>query len=335
MNVSVIIPAYNAGATIQATLDSVLRQTVSPDEILVMDDGSTDDTALIVECHKPRVTVFRQSNHGVAHARNFLCEQARGDIIAFLDADDIWHPSYLEVQRRLIEHHPDAVAYFTEHENYYGCGDYSWNKSSVEIGIRPELIDPVSFIKRYNQSPMSFQMSCCCIPKKALAKIGREPFCVSGAEDTYLHNLLPLLGHIIYMPIPLVVYRILNMSLSTNRLKNSQLIVDAFSMLETRYKKNNNPELYTAFKSAFASRRREYGKFLMGANSLTDARKEYWDSVKITNNPVSIMKSVALFILTYMPHKLQPRWPPSHRVWKASQNKSKAKEKTTDQPLDT
>jgi glycosyltransferase involved in cell wall biosynthesis len=322
MKVSVIIPAYNAEATIQATLDSVIRQTVSPDEILVLDDGSTDDTALIVECHKSRVTLFRQSNQGVAHARNFLCEQARGDIIAFLDADDIWHPSYLEVQCRLIEDHPGAVAYFTEHENYYGYGNYRWNSCSVNRGVNPELIDPVSFIKRYNQTPMSFQMSCCCIPKKTLAKIGGKPFCISGAEDTYLHNLLPLLGHILYIPIPLVVYRILNMSLSTNRLKNSSLIIDAFDMLEKRYKKNNNPELYIAFKMAFASRRRQYGKFLMGANRIMDAQREFWDSIKIADNPVSITKSLVLFILTYMPHKLQPRWPRSYREWKGNKDET-------------
>src|ERR1035438_3408854 len=105
MKISVIIPAYNAAATIKATLEAVLSQTVSPHEVLVFDDGSTDNTADLLESYKPRVTVFRQSNQGAAHARNFLCAQARNDMLAFLDADDIWHPRYLEVQQRLIERH--------------------------------------------------------------------------------------------------------------------------------------------------------------------------------------------------------------------------------------
>ena len=100
MTISVLIPAYNCQATIRETLDSVLAQTRQPDEILVMDDGSTDQTPAILEFYKPRVQVLRQENQGVAAARNSLLERAQGDLLAWLDSDDVWHPHCLDIQSR-------------------------------------------------------------------------------------------------------------------------------------------------------------------------------------------------------------------------------------------
>ena len=83
MKVSVLIPTYNSASFIQITLESVLHQTIAPTEILVMDDGSTDETISILGSYKPRISVFQQRNRGVADARNELCRRARGDLIAF------------------------------------------------------------------------------------------------------------------------------------------------------------------------------------------------------------------------------------------------------------
>lgn len=126
MKISVVIPTYNSAAVIRLTLDSVLRQTVPPHEILVLDDGSTDDTVAIVESYAPKVSVIRQSNHGVAAARNELSRRATGELIAFLDHDDLWHPRYLEIQGQAYSANPDAVAFFTRHDNFYGLGVYDW-----------------------------------------------------------------------------------------------------------------------------------------------------------------------------------------------------------------
>jgi len=83
MRFSVVIPAYNAAATIEETLNGVLNQTLKPDEILVFDDGSIDGTAVLLEAFKPAVTVFTQSNHGGGLRADFLCAQARGDVMLF------------------------------------------------------------------------------------------------------------------------------------------------------------------------------------------------------------------------------------------------------------
>jgi GT2 family glycosyltransferase len=109
--VSVIIPAYNAAATIAATLNSVQRQTHEHLEIIVVDDGSTDRTAAIVTAHAagdPRVRLIRQANSGVISARNRGIAAARGAFIAPVDADDLWHPEKIEAQLVALRDHPNA-----------------------------------------------------------------------------------------------------------------------------------------------------------------------------------------------------------------------------------
>jgi cellulose synthase/poly-beta-1,6-N-acetylglucosamine synthase-like glycosyltransferase len=98
--VSVVIPAYNAAATITRALGSVFGQTVPATEIIVVDDGSTDATAAVVGEFAPAVTLIQQPNGGVGAARNRGVEAARGEWIAFLDADDAWRPAKLERQLR-------------------------------------------------------------------------------------------------------------------------------------------------------------------------------------------------------------------------------------------
>lgn len=316
MKISVIIPAYNAAAVIQKTIDSVLGQTTPPDEILVFDDGSTDDTAVILESYKPRVTVFKQSNQGVAHARNFLCARARGDILAFLDADDTWHPCYLAVQKKTIESHPSAVGYFMDHEDLVGYGNYEWKTRIIDFPARSELIAPMEFMQRYDRIPLSFQMSGCCVPANVLAKFGREPFpvSISGADDTYFHNMLPLFGPVVHTPVPLVAYRITSSSISADRLKMSLSVVGAFQLLERHYKIHKSAALHKAFRSVFASRRRNCGKFLMGANRILDARKQLLLAACESRSPASIAKSLALYCLTQLPNSVQPQWPARQRA---------------------
>jgi glycosyltransferase involved in cell wall biosynthesis len=95
--VSVILPTYNRKETIQAAIASVQRQTFSDWELIVVDDGSTDDTAALIEGSDPRLVLIRQKNRGVNAARNAGLRRARGEYIAFLDSDDEWLPHHLEL----------------------------------------------------------------------------------------------------------------------------------------------------------------------------------------------------------------------------------------------
>lgn len=111
--ISVVIPAYNAQATITKTIESVRQQTYSDLEIIVINDGSSDRTAEIVNNIKEqRIKLFNYPNGGVATARNRGIAKARGEYIAFLDADDFWTEDKLELQLQALIENPDAgVAY--------------------------------------------------------------------------------------------------------------------------------------------------------------------------------------------------------------------------------
>jgi len=117
-DISVIIPAYNAAATIGRAIDSVLAQTCPAREIIVVDDGSTDDTVSIVGEYGGRIEYTYQPNAGPGPARNAGIRAARGDWIAFLDADDEWLPHKLACQTDLLARHPD-LAWVTG--NYVDC----------------------------------------------------------------------------------------------------------------------------------------------------------------------------------------------------------------------
>lgn len=106
--ISIIIPAHNAGRMIGETLDSVMRQTYPHREIIVVDDGSTDDTYERLAPYRSSIRYIRQENAGVGAARNAGLRAASGDYIAFLDADDLWLPEKLEIQLEVAKRHPES-----------------------------------------------------------------------------------------------------------------------------------------------------------------------------------------------------------------------------------
>ncbi len=109
---SIIVPTYNRAASIQATLDSCFAQTCTDFELIVVDDGSTDDTLdALAAIEDPRLVVLPQENAGPAAARNHGMRTARGDYIAFLDSDDIWYPHFLASAQAQLAAEPDLFLY--------------------------------------------------------------------------------------------------------------------------------------------------------------------------------------------------------------------------------
>jgi glycosyltransferase involved in cell wall biosynthesis len=113
---SVVMPAYNVETTIGPAVESVLRQTWDDFELIVVDDGSTDQTHAAVEPFEvnPRVRVVRHENRGLAAARNTGIAHARGEHLAFLDSDDLWMPTYLEAMARALAEDPRAGIGYTD-----------------------------------------------------------------------------------------------------------------------------------------------------------------------------------------------------------------------------
>jgi glycosyltransferase involved in cell wall biosynthesis len=142
LDISVIIPAYNAQRTILRALESVIAQTLQPVEIIVVDDGSSENMVSIVENFpqplKPGfIKVIRlDSNHGPAFARNAGWEKASGKFLAFLDSDDSWHPRKLEIQGNYMVNHAELaltghrLIRLTEHDKPDGLPE-NWSVNPV------------------------------------------------------------------------------------------------------------------------------------------------------------------------------------------------------------
>ncbi|MCG7866845.1 MAG: glycosyl transferase [gamma proteobacterium symbiont of Stewartia floridana] len=106
MSVSVIIPTYNRASTLPRALDSVFAQTLPPLEVIVIDDGSDDETKTVVERDYPDVIYLPQPNSGVSHARNSGIRHAKGEWLALLDSDDSWLPEKLQLQMASLNRSP-------------------------------------------------------------------------------------------------------------------------------------------------------------------------------------------------------------------------------------
>jgi glycosyltransferase involved in cell wall biosynthesis len=115
--VSVIIPVYNGARFLRAALESVLAQTYRNFEVIVVDDGSVDDSGVIAQSF-PEVRYIHQTNQGVAAARNHAIEVARGEYFAFLDQDDLWTADKLKLQIAYLLSHPE-VGYTLTQQSFF------------------------------------------------------------------------------------------------------------------------------------------------------------------------------------------------------------------------
>lgn len=128
MKYSVVIPLYNKGHYIENTIASVLRQSFDDYEIVIVNDGSTDDSLATARKYaSDKIRVIDQKNQGVAVARNTGIYNARGAYIAFLDADDEWHPDYLETIDTLTTAHPQSDMFVTAYQVDMGNGKINYS----------------------------------------------------------------------------------------------------------------------------------------------------------------------------------------------------------------
>ena len=129
--VSVVIPTFNRAYCLSRTIDSALNQTYGSLEVIVVDDGSTDETAELMASNygqDSRVRYLRQPNQGVSVARNTGMDAAAGEYVALLDSDDLWHPWKTQVQVAVLEAFPDAGMVWTDMEALNPAGDVTHEK---------------------------------------------------------------------------------------------------------------------------------------------------------------------------------------------------------------
>lgn len=175
---SVIIPLYNKAPYIEKTISSVLAQTFSDYELIVVDDGSTDASATVAEqmlkrCPQP-YQLIRQANAGVSMARNNGVKAAKGAYICFLDGDDWWAPAFLEKMDKLIQDCPDAGLHCS---NYY----YVHNgKEQVKLDIPTGYFN---YCKEYARTLCMIATSSICLKKDIFDACGGFNPCLKMGED--------------------------------------------------------------------------------------------------------------------------------------------------------
>jgi hypothetical protein len=186
--VSVTISLYNKQAHIGAALASVLAQTIQDFEVIVVDDGSTDDGPAIVQGFiDPRVRLHRQPNGGVSAARNTGLQLARHELVAFLDADDLWRPRHLQHLMVLAERFPDAVL--------YGNSVVAAKNTDIivtDTTVSYERLD--DFFARWVAEPEPFHMSSVMARRTAAFRNGGFDVGFSRGEDLAFFVRMALVG---------------------------------------------------------------------------------------------------------------------------------------------
>lgn len=140
--VSVIVPTFNCAAYVRAAIDSILRQDYRPIEVVVVDDGSTDDTLAVLSTFGDRIRVFRQANAGPAAARNHAVRQARGEYLAFLDGDDLWLPGHLAGLMAHLLAHPSSKIAHGDWLVWHADADGSYPPLAIDAQPRELSFDP-------------------------------------------------------------------------------------------------------------------------------------------------------------------------------------------------
>lgn len=203
---SIIIPLYNKAQYVCKALESVLGQTYGEYECIVMDDGSTDGSAEVVQnimrnaqCTKgEKIRLLSQPNQGVAAARNNAAKEARGAYLCFLDADDWWEPTFLEEMARHIFQYPDAGLYAANYV-YYKPG-----KTHVALDMPTGYID---YPKSYLQSTaMPVWTGAVAMPRRVFEEMGGFPIGVKLGEDFLLWAKTAMRYPVAFLNKPLAYY---------------------------------------------------------------------------------------------------------------------------------
>lgn len=220
--ISVVCAVYNGARYIEATLQSIKAQTSQPLEIIIVDDGSSDDSVEKVKLFDSPVPlkIIRQKNAGQSNARNVGVHAASGDLIAFIDQDDLWYPKHLELLASAFQENPDLGWAYSDMDHIDESSNYICRGIYHDWGIKR----PLNSLGQMLASDIFVLPTASMISKKALCAVGGFDESLSGYEDDDLYVRIFQGGfRSKYVPLQLSAWRIHSGSSSyTSRMDSSR-----------------------------------------------------------------------------------------------------------------
>jgi hypothetical protein len=231
--ISVVIPLYNKSKYIVRALNSIYQQTKHVDEIIVVNDGSSDNGAEVVKGKFPDVILIEQKNQGVSVARNTGIAHAKNEFVAFLDADDYWLPNFIENIYYLIELAP-AAGMFCTHYGFKMATEICSAKIK-EVPSTPGFIDDI-FAACIN-ADLPITASSVCIRRELLLQISGFPVGMKMGEDQVVWAKIACLSQVMYHPETSVHY---DLSIEGSACDVNQVLEPAPQLTTYQNMLNNN-----------------------------------------------------------------------------------------------
>ena len=274
-SVSAVIPAYNAGRFVTQAIDSVLSQTIRPLEIVVVDDGSTDDTCQKVEGYGSSVRYIFQPNAGVAAARNHGVKATRGELVAFLDADDIWHPRKLELHLDAMGRRPEL--------SLVGTDCFDWPRSDLPRFEVPPNLAPLTVPWKVLVLRNLFTTSTVIVRKSAFERSGGFDTDLRGPEDRDLWWRIAEIAEVGKLSMALTGYR-----RAEGTLGNQAVTMDAGGYLRLR-----KMDARGVWKGDWLLRRKAYSQHCYACRNMYETAGQHSKALKY------LLRSFAWYPIPY------------------------------------
>lgn len=291
--VSIIMPVYNSENYIERAITSALAQIYTNYELIIIDDGSTDRSKEIIFKYKERLNYIYQKNAGASAARNNGINNSNGELIAFLDADDMWYPEKLMYQVDAYINNPEAALIHTEVDKSTSFDGYFPIIQEDTKAIYKPFLNIFEFPNLKTPSVM--------IPKKILDRFGLFDIELPTAEDKDLFLRCSYNEVVLYIPQKLVYCSVFPDSLSDDlrSYDDNISVVNNFLLLHPEFYKNNKKLVHTVKSRIYC----EYSEDLCYKNNCFTAIKKALKSLQYKFNFPAlylIIKSIIKLVVLYM-----------------------------------
>ena len=272
--ISVVMPLYNKGLSVTKSIHSVLAQTEPDFELLVVNDGSTDDGEYAVRrIQDERIRLINQSNNGEGAARNRGINESKSGLIAFVDADDEWLPHFLSTVLALANFFPEAGAYSTA---FFACQDGKIKRHpyvETEFPLGGEIVH--NYFRCCTLGSSMICSSCVLIRKEVFDKVGVFPVGVKGGADLHMWSRIALHYAIAWSPLECAIWHLS----AENRCAGKVVAQDhpCASLIEEALRESNLPSNFAFWMREYLCRlRMNYSEVALTHGDLDLARRLLW-----------------------------------------------------------